>query len=265
MCEINNIFELWLLFTIAYGWVSIFRCYHFKIYTDFVICCRIHDNLNTITSLCWCKVLLGSKTESNLYFLILTPIAHHDYVYPQSYSLVSLSNIARRELRALLSGLLLVESRVTQARMLQLMLLSESLICTPSLLGMVGSSQTPYVQTLSYCYHILLVMLYTDSNFELFFGFITITSSPFIREAGGLLLYLFAPNLSCSSNLNFLNSESLLLCRLLKFTIFHKMICWQKTQWYLIHTPRFLFGWVSVWIQKRNRKHLTLARYNIKC
>ncbi|XP_062211321.1 villin-2-like isoform X2 [Phragmites australis] len=50
---------------------------------------------------------------------------------------VSSSNIARRELRALLSGLLLVESRIIQAEMLRKMLLLESLICIPSLLGTV--------------------------------------------------------------------------------------------------------------------------------
>jgi len=187
-------------------------------------------------------------------------ITHLNYLYPQSYRPVLLSNIARRALRALFSGLLLVESRVIQVKMLHLMLLLESLICIPSLLGMVSSSQTFYSQCFSILPH---SVFYSDPNVLLsfFLASIAITSSPFVREAGGLLLYWFDPNWSCSNNLVFSkNSESSLVHRLLKFSIFHKMICWPKIRWYLIHTVRFLFGWVSVWRQKKNRKHLTLAR-----
>jgi hypothetical protein len=58
----------------------------------------------------------------------------------QPYSLVLLSNIARREQRALLSGLRLVESKIIQAERLHKMLL-EILICILSPLGTVSSCQ----------------------------------------------------------------------------------------------------------------------------
>ena len=101
---------------------------------------------------------------------------------------------------ALRSGQLLVESRIIQAKMFQMMLVSESLICIPSLLGMVSSHQNPYIRisliAITFCFSCSILTLIFTSIF--FSGFITITSSPFTREARGLLLYLFDLNFSCS-------------------------------------------------------------------
>ena len=73
---------------------------------------------------------------------------------------------------ALRSGQLLVESRIIQAKMFQLMLLSESLICIPSLLGMVRSHQNPYI-------HISLIAItfcFSCSILTLIFTFIFLAS-----------------------------------------------------------------------------------------
>ena len=75
-------------------------------------------------------------------------IANYNYAMwcVPNHSLALLSNIARRELKALLSGLLLVENRITQIKVPHRMLL-ENPIPTHSHLGMVSSilNLNPYV------------------------------------------------------------------------------------------------------------------------
>jgi len=64
---------------------------------------------------------------------------------------------------ALRSGQLLVESRIIQAKMFQMMLVSESLICIPSLLGMVSSHRNPYIHisliAITFCFSCSILTL----------------------------------------------------------------------------------------------------------
>jgi hypothetical protein len=166
----------------------------------------------------------------------------------QPYSLVLLSNIARREQRALLSGLRLVESKIIQAERLHKMLL-EILICILSPLGTVSSSQILlflmlYGWTVSSSQILLFLMLYGCILTVIYVFFCFMHVIIIIYQGSWRFVAVFHwPKIFMFRHFGkFYNFFFLLVCRLLKFSTFHKMICWQKTWWYLIHTLRYLFG-----------------------
>lgn len=135
-------------------------------------------------------------------------IANYDYVMwcVPNHSLALLSNIARREPRALLSGLLLVENRITQIKMPHRMLL-ENPISTHSHLGMVSSilNLNPYF-FLSYCYY--FGSLYSTSTLIILCCVVfNVHVAPLIRQAGGLSSYSLKPKFHMLQHFRIANFE----------------------------------------------------------